>query len=205
MFANTTLMLGLFLTFLFQRCVTFQKCHRVFAQSPKVCEDPFMLPSAQSVEDDLNDKRHLLQHFTLIKLTNFLKSLTRKQATRQFNADLLVCVTVWGGGEVDLHDHLKLGVVAAVLEGRVVVVTAEHVGLVVWEARAVESKVVPPFMVEVGFAHPVMSRESCSVGGEHDKSLLLFSDPSTQSKCNSWPLRQKIVFISGLWNPLLDL
>ena len=42
-----------------------------------------------------------------------------------------MCITVRGGGEVDLHDHLKLGLVAAVLEGGVVVVAAEHVGLVV--------------------------------------------------------------------------
>lgn len=68
-----------------------------------------------------------------------------------------MCVTIWGGGEVDLHDGLELCVVAAVLEVGVVVVTAEHVGLVVGEARAVESKVVSAFMVSVRFTHSVVS------------------------------------------------
>lgn len=71
--------------------------------------------------------------------------------------DSLVCVTVWGGGEVDLHDGLELCVVAAVLEIGVVVMTAEHVGLVVGEAWAVESKVVSAFVVRVRFTHSVMS------------------------------------------------
>lgn len=43
----------------------------------------------------------------------------------------LVCITVRGGGEVDLHDHLELSLVAAVLEDGVVVVAAEHIRLVV--------------------------------------------------------------------------
>lgn len=43
----------------------------------------------------------------------------------------LVCITIRGGGEVDLHDQLELSLVAAVLEGGVVVVAAEHIGLVV--------------------------------------------------------------------------
>lgn len=43
----------------------------------------------------------------------------------------LVCISIRGGGEVDLHDHLELSLVAAVFEGGVVVVTAEHVGFVV--------------------------------------------------------------------------
>lgn len=70
-------------------------------------------------------------------------------------------VAVGGGGEVDLHDGLELGLVAAVLEGRVVVVAAEHVRLVVGEARAVEAKVVAPLVVGVGLAHAVVGREGC--------------------------------------------
>lgn len=42
-----------------------------------------------------------------------------------------MCITIRGGGEVDLHDQLELSLVAAVLEGGVVVVAAEHIGLVV--------------------------------------------------------------------------
>lgn len=75
-------------------------------------------------------------------------------------------VSVRRGRQVELHDHLELGLVAAVLEGRVVVVAAEHVGLVVGEARAVEAKVVAPLVVGVGLAHAVVSRQSCGVGGK---------------------------------------
>lgn len=69
----------------------------------------------------------------------------------------LVCVSIRGGGDVELHDCLKLRLVAAVLERCVVMVTAEHVGLVVREARAVKAKVVAPLVVGVGLAHSVMS------------------------------------------------
>ena len=78
-------------------------------------------------------------------------------------------VAVSGGGEVDLHDGLELGLVAAVLEGGVVVVAAEHVRLVVREARTVEAKVVAPLEVGVGFAHAVVGRESCGDGGERER------------------------------------
>lgn len=61
--------------------------------------------------------------------------------------------TVRGGGEVELHDALELGLVAAVLESCVVVVTAEHIRLVVREARAVEAEVISPFVVRVGLAN----------------------------------------------------
>lgn len=71
--------------------------------------------------------------------------------------DLLVRIAIGGGREVDLHEHLELGVVAAVLEGRVVVVAAEHVRLVVRQSGAVEAKVVAPLVVGVGLAHPVVS------------------------------------------------
>lgn len=40
-------------------------------------------------------------------------------------------------------------------------VAAEHVGLVVCEARAVEAEVVSPSAVRVGFTHSVMSGEGC--------------------------------------------
>jgi len=76
-----------------------------------------------------------------------------------------VRVAVGGGGEVELHDGLELGLVAAVLEGRVVVVAAVHVGLVVREARAVEAEVVAPLVVGVGLAHAVVRREGCVAGG----------------------------------------
>lgn len=72
----------------------------------------------------------------------------------------LVCVTVWGCCQVDLHDVLELRIIAAVLESRVVMVTAEHVGLVVGEARAMEAEVVPPLMVSVWLAHPKMCWKS---------------------------------------------
>lgn len=65
-------------------------------------------------------------------------------------------VTVWGCCQVDLHDVLELCIIAAVLESRVVMVTAEHVGLVVGEARAVEAKVVTPLVVSVWLTHPKM-------------------------------------------------
>ncbi len=71
-------------------------------------------------------------------------------------------VAVWRRGQVDLHDCLKLGLVAAVLEGRVIMVTAEHVRLVVRETRTVESKVVAPLVVGVRLTHPKVSRESCT-------------------------------------------
>jgi len=116
-----------------------------------------------------------------------------------FDFHSLVCITVWGGGEVDLHDHLELCVVAAVLEGGVVVVTAKHVGLVVCEAWAVKAEVVTPFVVRVGFAHSVMSWEGCSVG--EDKNQLVCSsadkETCTQFKCSSWPLRQKLCLSSS--------
>lgn len=68
---------------------------------------------------------------------------------------------IQSGWEVDLHDGLKLSVIAAVLEGSVVVVTAEHVGLVVWQTGTVKAKMIPALVVSVGFTHPEMSRESC--------------------------------------------
>lgn len=79
-----------------------------------------------------------------------------------------MCVSVGGVGEVDLHDHLELGLIAAVLEGGVVVVAAEHVGLVVREPRAVETEVIAPLVVAVGFTHAEMCRESCSGEQEED-------------------------------------
>lgn len=74
----------------------------------------------------------------------------------------LVSITIRGGGEIDLHDGLELCVVAAVLEVRVVVVTAEHVGLIVRKTRAMKSKVVSAFVVSVWFTHSEMSGEGCS-------------------------------------------
>jgi hypothetical protein len=71
--------------------------------------------------------------------------------------DSLVFEAVCGGSQVDLHDRLELSLVAAVLEGSVVVVTAEHVGLVVRKARAVETKVIAPLVVGVWFTHSEMS------------------------------------------------
>lgn len=73
-----------------------------------------------------------------------------------------MCETIRGVGEVGLHDALELGLVAAVLEGGVVVVTAEHVGLVVRESRAVKAEVIAPFVVRVGFANSEVCRKSCS-------------------------------------------
>lgn len=61
--------------------------------------------------------------------------------------------TIRGGGEVELHDDLELCLVAAVLEGCVIVVTAEHVGLVVRESRAMKAEMIAPFVVRVGFAN----------------------------------------------------
>lgn len=58
-----------------------------------------------------------------------------------------MCISIWGGGEVELHDHLELGFVAAIFECSVVVVAAEHVGLVVREAWAMKAKVVTPLVV----------------------------------------------------------
>lgn len=43
----------------------------------------------------------------------------------------LVCVSIRRGRQVQLHDHLKLRLVAAVFERRIVVMATEHVGLVV--------------------------------------------------------------------------
>lgn len=92
---------------------------------------------------------------------------------RSLRFNSLVSVSIWGGGEVELHDCLELGLVAAVFESGVVVVTAEHVGLVVWEAWAMETKVVPALLVRIGFAHPVMGWQGCkkSEGGETDTKL----------------------------------
>lgn len=66
----------------------------------------------------------------------------------------LVGEAVRAGGEVELHDGLKFGLVAAVLEGGVVMVTAEHVGLVVREAWTVEAEVIAPLVVRVGLTNP---------------------------------------------------
>lgn len=74
----------------------------------------------------------------------------------------LVCISIWGGGEIDLHDHLELRLVTAVFEGSVVVMATEHIGFVVREAWAVKAEVVAPLVVGVGFTHPVMSWEGCS-------------------------------------------
>lgn len=71
--------------------------------------------------------------------------------------DSLVFEAVCGGSHIDLHDRLELSLVAAVLEGCVVVVTAEHVGLVVRETRAVETKVVAPLVVGIWFTHSEIS------------------------------------------------
>lgn len=78
------------------------------------------------------------------------------------HASSLVCKSVSTGGEVYLHDALELCFVAAVLEGRVVMVTAEHVGLVVRETGAVEPKVIAPLVVGVRLAHSEMCRQSCT-------------------------------------------
>lgn len=81
--------------------------------------------------------------------------------TRLLRLNSLVSVSIWSGGEVDLHDRLELGLVAAVFESGVVVVTAEHVGLVVGETRAMKAKVVAALLVRVGLAHPVMGWQGC--------------------------------------------
>ena len=78
-------------------------------------------------------------------------------------------VAVSGGGEVDLHDGLELGLVAAVLECGIVVVAAEHVRLVVREAGTVEAEVVAALEVRVGFTHAVVGRESCGNRGERGR------------------------------------
>lgn len=70
--------------------------------------------------------------------------------------------TIGGGGEVELHDTLELGFVAAVLKGCVVVVTAEHVGLVVRKSRTVKAEMIAPFVVRVGFTDSKVCRKSCS-------------------------------------------
>lgn len=65
-------------------------------------------------------------------------------------------ITIRGCCQVDLHDVLELCIIAAILESRVVMVTAEHVGLVVGETRALEAEVVTPLVVGVRLAHPEM-------------------------------------------------
>lgn len=133
----------------------------------------------------------------------------------------LVCITVWGGGEVDLHDHLEFGLVAAVFEGGVVVVAAEHVGLVVWEARTVKAEVVTPLVVGVGFTHSVMSWEGCSFGEDKNldvtftQKLLVWKyfgtagnkNTNTQLRSGSWPLMQSLCFspCSEKWQPLIRI
>lgn len=62
----------------------------------------------------------------------------------------LVRVALGAGREVCLHHRLKLGLVAAVFENRVVMVTAENEGFVVREPGAVEAKVIAAFVVRVG-------------------------------------------------------
>lgn len=62
----------------------------------------------------------------------------------------LVRVALGAGREVRLHHRLKLSLVAAVFENRVVMVTAENEGFVVREPGAVEAKVIAAFVVRVG-------------------------------------------------------
>lgn len=75
---------------------------------------------------------------------------------------LLVSETIRGGGEVELHDALELGLIAAVLKGCVVVVTAEHVGLVVRKSRTVKAEMIASFVVRVRFTDSEVCRKSCS-------------------------------------------
>ena len=60
---------------------------------------------------------------------------------------------------VDVHDASELRLIAAVLEGRVVMVTAEQQGPVVRQARAVEAEVRVPLVVGVGLAHAELTGE----------------------------------------------
>lgn len=69
---------------------------------------------------------------------------------------LLVHVALGAGREVRLHHRLELGLVAAVFENRVVMVTAEGEGFVVREPGAVEAKVVVAFVVRVRLTDPEM-------------------------------------------------
>lgn len=68
----------------------------------------------------------------------------------------LVHVALGTGREVRLHHRLKLRLVAAVFEHRVVMVTAEHEGFVVREPGAVEAKVIAAFVVRVWLTHSEM-------------------------------------------------
>lgn len=80
-------------------------------------------------------------------------------------------VALGAGREVRLHHRLKLCLVAAVLENRVVMVTAENEGFVVREPGAVEAKVIAAFVVRIGLTDPEMRRQDWktespgSVGG----------------------------------------
>lgn len=65
-----------------------------------------------------------------------------------------MCVSVRRCRQVDPHDRLKLGLVAAVFKGRVVMVTAEHVRLIIRKTGTVKSKVIALLVVGVRFTHP---------------------------------------------------
>lgn len=65
-------------------------------------------------------------------------------------------VALGAGREVRLHHRLELGLVAAVFENCVVMVTAEDEGFVVREPRAVEAEVVAAFVVRVRLTDPEM-------------------------------------------------
>lgn len=83
----------------------------------------------------------------------------------------LVHVALGAGREVRLHHRLKLCLVAAVFENRVVMVTAENEGFVVREPGAVEAKVIAAFVVRIRLTDPEMRRQDWktespgSVGG----------------------------------------
>lgn len=72
---------------------------------------------------------------------------------------LLVRVALGAGREVRLHHRLELRLVAAVLENRVVMVTAQDEGFVVREPGAVEAEVVVAFVVRVRLTDPEMRRQ----------------------------------------------
>ena len=63
------------------------------------------------------------------------------------------------GRSVDVRDASELCLIAAVLEGRVVMVTAIEQGPVVRQAGAVEAEVRVPLVVGVGFAHAELTGE----------------------------------------------
>ena len=88
-------------------------------------------------------------------------SMANRACTLYLGADhgLRLSVRAGAGGGVGTHDAAVLCVVAAVLEGRVVMVTAEQEGPVVGQAGTVEAKVGATPRVGVGLAHTDLTRE----------------------------------------------